>query len=105
MASQYGHLMLDSDILSAVVRTRIEHRAKKKSGARQRVASLALDNPFFLPTPPELIPWRRLKPRGRRRPSDDRATALLAALVWAMMVGFVAVAYALHAPLTDFPTP
>ncbi len=105
MAPQH-HLMLDPEILAAVVRTRIEHRCRpaQRSGARRRVATPRPDNPFLVPTPPEELPWTKLRIERRRVPVD-RKTTLFAAIVWAMLMGFVAVAYALHAPLPDFPSP
>ena len=89
MAAPY-EITLVPEILAAVVRTRIEHRCNKKR--RMHVAPLQRDNPFLKPTPPELVPWRR--PLRIEKRKEDRPTMLVAALVWAMLIGFVAVAYA-----------
>ena len=86
------HLILDPEILAAIVRTRIEHRCNKSKRHRVRVEALRRDNPFLKPTPTELLPWR--KPMRVKKKREDRSTTLAAALVWAMLVGFVAVAYA-----------
>ena len=104
-ARQYKSPMFDPELLAAVAQARKEYRTKKKkrSGAYCRVAKLRPDNPFLFPTPPERLPWRKTMPRRAR--ASERRTSLIAALVWAAMMGFVSVAYALHAPLGDFPMP
>jgi hypothetical protein len=90
---QYPYLILDPDILAAVVRTRIEYRCNKNRKRRMNVEALRRDNPFLVPTPPELAPWWKKAPRVRAKKAD-RPTTMAAALVWAMLIGFVAVAYA-----------